>query len=126
MLDAERSLFNAQLSYTQTQGDVFTSMVGLYKAMGGGWVTDAEHDRHGVRLERRAGLFPGTAGAAVGQAPAPRLQLRPARSAAMSHARLIACHECDLLQHETVLPQTAASRVAGAATRSCTGAGPTA
>jgi multidrug efflux system outer membrane protein len=42
VLDAERSLFNAQLTYTQTQGTVFTSMVNLYKAMGGGWVTDAE------------------------------------------------------------------------------------
>ena len=42
VLDAERSLFNAQLSYTQTQGTVFNSMVNLYKAMGGGWVTNAE------------------------------------------------------------------------------------
>jgi len=42
VLDAERSLFNAQLSYAQTQGTVFTSTVSLYKAMGGGWVTDAE------------------------------------------------------------------------------------
>jgi outer membrane protein, multidrug efflux system len=43
VLDAERSLFNAQLTYAQTQGVVFTSAVSLYKAMGGGWVTDAEH-----------------------------------------------------------------------------------
>jgi len=43
VLDAERSLFNAQLSYAQMQGVVFTSTVSLYKAMGGGWVTDAEH-----------------------------------------------------------------------------------
>ena len=43
VLDAERSLFNAQLSYAQTQGVVFTSAVSLYKAMGGGWVIDAEH-----------------------------------------------------------------------------------
>ncbi len=42
VLDAERSLFNAQLNYAQTQGAVFTSSVDLYKAMGGGWVTDAE------------------------------------------------------------------------------------
>jgi outer membrane protein, multidrug efflux system len=42
VLDAERSLFNAQLTYAQTQGVVFTSAVSLYKAMGGGWVTDAE------------------------------------------------------------------------------------
>jgi outer membrane protein, multidrug efflux system len=43
VLDAERSLFNAQLSYAQTQGVVFTSTVSLYQAMGGGWVTDAEN-----------------------------------------------------------------------------------
>jgi multidrug efflux system outer membrane protein len=42
VLDAERSLFNAQLGYTQTQAAVFSSMVSLYKAMGGGWVGDAE------------------------------------------------------------------------------------
>ena len=42
VLDAERSLFNAQLSYTQAQSAVFTSMVNLYKAMGGGWVDTAE------------------------------------------------------------------------------------
>jgi outer membrane protein, multidrug efflux system len=42
VLDAERSLFNAQLTYAQTQGVVFTSTVSLYQAMGGGWVTDAE------------------------------------------------------------------------------------
>ena len=42
VLDAERSLFNAQVSYTQTQGTVFTSLVNVYKAMGGGWVTKAE------------------------------------------------------------------------------------
>jgi outer membrane protein, multidrug efflux system len=43
VLDAERSLFNAQLSYAQTQGGVFTSTVSLYQAMGGGWVTAAEN-----------------------------------------------------------------------------------
>ncbi len=42
VVDAESRLFNAELSYTQTQGNVFASLVGLYKAMGGGWVVDAE------------------------------------------------------------------------------------
>lgn len=42
VLDAERSLFNAQLSYTQTNGLVFNSLISLYKAMGGGWVVEAE------------------------------------------------------------------------------------
>jgi len=42
VLDAERSLFNAELSYTQTQGVLFLSLINLYKAMGGGWVVAAE------------------------------------------------------------------------------------
>ena len=43
VLDAERSLFNAELSYAQTQGILFRAWVNLYKAMGGGWVTEAEN-----------------------------------------------------------------------------------
>ncbi len=42
VLDAERSLFNAELTYAQTQGVLFQAMINLYKAMGGGWITDAE------------------------------------------------------------------------------------
>jgi multidrug efflux system outer membrane protein len=42
VLDAERNLFNAQVSYTQTQNALYGSLVNLYKAMGGGWVTLAE------------------------------------------------------------------------------------
>ena len=42
VLDAERSLFNAQLSYTQNQGVLFQALINLYKAMGGGWVTEAD------------------------------------------------------------------------------------
>jgi multidrug efflux system outer membrane protein len=41
VLDAERSLFSAELSYTQTQGLLFQALVDLYKAMGGGWVDEA-------------------------------------------------------------------------------------
>lgn len=42
VLDAQRSLFNVQLSYTQNQGVLFQAMINLYKAMGGGWVTEAD------------------------------------------------------------------------------------
>ena len=42
VLDAERSLFNSELAYAQTQGTLFQAMVNLYKAMGGGWVAEAE------------------------------------------------------------------------------------
>ncbi len=42
VLDAERSLFNAQLQYTQSQQIRFQAMINLYKAMGGGWVVVAD------------------------------------------------------------------------------------
>jgi multidrug efflux system outer membrane protein len=42
VLDAERNLFNAEVAYSQTQGNVYVSLVNLYKAMGGGWVAHAE------------------------------------------------------------------------------------
>jgi multidrug efflux system outer membrane protein len=42
VLDAERSLFNAELGYAQTQFDLFNALVNVYKAMGGGWVDEAD------------------------------------------------------------------------------------
>jgi len=43
VLDAERSLFDRELSYAQTQDLLFQALVNLYKAMGGGWVLEAEN-----------------------------------------------------------------------------------
>jgi len=42
VVDAERNLFTAQLEYVQSQGDLFVALVNLYKALGGGWVNEAE------------------------------------------------------------------------------------
>ncbi|KXU86868.1 RND transporter [Caballeronia megalochromosomata] len=42
VLDAERSLFNAELSQAQTQAAALVSYVTLYKVMGGGWVVAAD------------------------------------------------------------------------------------
>jgi outer membrane protein, multidrug efflux system len=39
---AEQNLFSAELAYTQAQGDLFQALVNLYKAMGGGWVSEAD------------------------------------------------------------------------------------
>ncbi|MGO1070321.1 efflux transporter outer membrane subunit [Lysobacter sp. CA199] len=36
-LDAQRNLFNAELTVLQLQGDALTAEVNLYKALGGGW-----------------------------------------------------------------------------------------
>jgi multidrug efflux system outer membrane protein len=42
VLDAERSLFNVELSYTAGQNTLFRSLIDIYKSMGGGWVATAE------------------------------------------------------------------------------------
>ncbi|HID48512.1 MAG TPA: RND transporter, partial [Chromatiales bacterium] len=42
VLDAERRLFDTELLYTQNQNAVHASLVSLYKAMGGGWILNAE------------------------------------------------------------------------------------
>lgn len=42
VLDAETRLFDAQISLTQAQGSVFLSLINVYKALGGGWVADAD------------------------------------------------------------------------------------
>jgi multidrug efflux system outer membrane protein len=42
VLDANRSLFDAELNYAQTKATLFKSFVNLYKAMGGGWMITAD------------------------------------------------------------------------------------
>ncbi len=42
VLDANRSLFSSQLDYVQTQTAVITSLVNVYRSMGGGWLDIAE------------------------------------------------------------------------------------
>jgi multidrug efflux system outer membrane protein len=57
VLDAERSLFNAELDETRTHQGVLTSYVSLYKAMGGGWVIEAENMT--TQQSSRDGATPG-------------------------------------------------------------------
>ncbi|KAF0103683.1 MAG: NodT family RND efflux system outer membrane lipoprotein [bacterium] len=42
VLDAQRSLFTSQLNFTQSQALRFQSLVNIYKALGGGWVNEAD------------------------------------------------------------------------------------
>ena len=72
VLDAERSLFSAELTYAQTQGVLFVALVNLYKSMGGGWVVEADkltspetahcaqgrQGRKGEKPLRRTGMKP--------------------------------------------------------------------
>ncbi|MBU6383148.1 MAG: efflux transporter outer membrane subunit [Verrucomicrobia bacterium] len=41
-LDAERQFFRAELAYTEAQAQSFTTLIDLYKALGGGWVVAAD------------------------------------------------------------------------------------
>ncbi|MFA4915458.1 MAG: efflux transporter outer membrane subunit [Syntrophales bacterium] len=41
VVEAEKNLFSVELSYIQTREELFAATVGIYKAMGGGWVTEA-------------------------------------------------------------------------------------
>ena len=41
LLDAERSLFTAELTLVQVEAQELGDVVGLYRALGGGWVTDS-------------------------------------------------------------------------------------
>jgi multidrug efflux system outer membrane protein len=42
VLDAQTRLYNAELVHTNAQGNLFQALVNLYKAMGGGWVAEAD------------------------------------------------------------------------------------
>ena len=42
MLQAEQQLFPAELNEVQLRASLFTATVNVYKAMGGGWVSEAE------------------------------------------------------------------------------------
>ena len=48
VLDAERTLFDAQIALVQAQADSFTAVVGLYSALGGGWVIEADNTAVGI------------------------------------------------------------------------------
>jgi outer membrane protein, multidrug efflux system len=42
VLDAQRNLLSAQLSYTQTQQKLLNALITIYKTTGGGWIAAAE------------------------------------------------------------------------------------
>ena len=58
VLDAERSLFNGQLTYTQTQTALLRSLVNLYKASGGGWVVEADKLAQPAPVSKATGTQP--------------------------------------------------------------------
>ena len=42
VLQAEQQLFPSELNLAQTRAAMFSSLVAIYQAMGGGWVVEAE------------------------------------------------------------------------------------
>lgn len=54
VLDADRSLFNAELSLTKTQGALHQARISLYKAMGGGWVKEVGKDPSPAPVDKNA------------------------------------------------------------------------
>ncbi|QLH37443.1 MAG: TolC family protein [Parachlamydiaceae bacterium] len=42
VLDAQRNLFSSQLDLVQAESFTFTSLINLYKALGGGWVIESD------------------------------------------------------------------------------------
>jgi len=58
VLDAERSLFNGQITYTQTQSALLRSLVNLYKASGGGWIVEADKQSKPAPASKATGTHP--------------------------------------------------------------------
>jgi multidrug efflux system outer membrane protein len=42
VLDSQRSLFNAELNFVNTQNELYAGLISTYKALGGGWIVLAE------------------------------------------------------------------------------------
>ncbi|KJS30260.1 MAG: RND transporter [Desulfatitalea sp. BRH_c12] len=57
VLDAERSLFDVEVAYTNAQDTLFRSIVDIYKSMGGGWVAVAT-EQVSVQPAKKAGFIP--------------------------------------------------------------------
>lgn len=49
VLDAERDLFDAELNQVRLKASTFESLVGIYKAFGGGWVEIAESQTESIK-----------------------------------------------------------------------------
>ncbi len=65
VLDSQRSLFSAELTYVNTQNDVYVGLISTYKALGGGWVVLAEQRANEIDFpEDEDGYIPDPASAA--------------------------------------------------------------
>ena len=74
MLQAEQSLFPAELTLASVRASVFSSNVNIYKAMGGGWVVDADRATTGGQTTPvyRTSSTRGSRCSSAFRSPAPR------------------------------------------------------
>lgn len=50
VIENQRQEFEARLSYSENYQRLLSSYIGLYKSLGGGWVTEAELEKYAVQL----------------------------------------------------------------------------
>jgi outer membrane protein, multidrug efflux system len=55
VLDAQRSLYSAELTLAQARGDEYRSLVQLYKALGGGWQQEGGHTQGAQSMSASSG-----------------------------------------------------------------------
>jgi multidrug efflux system outer membrane protein len=63
VLYAENELFAAELNAVRALADSYTQIVGVYQAVGGGWVSEADR----LAPQPQLGAPPGQAGTAAGR-----------------------------------------------------------
>jgi multidrug efflux system outer membrane protein len=67
VLQAQQQLFPAELNLAQTRASLFTSLVNIYRAMGGGWVNEADKLTGAGPERTTAAGRPGADGASAGE-----------------------------------------------------------
>ena len=50
VIENQRQEFDARLAYSENYQLLLSSYIGLYKSLGGGWVTEAELDKYAAQV----------------------------------------------------------------------------
>lgn len=56
VIENQRQEFEARLSYTENYQRLLTGYINLYKALGGGWITEEELEKYAVQLAREQNM----------------------------------------------------------------------
>ncbi|WP_274475605.1 efflux transporter outer membrane subunit [Mangrovimonas aestuarii] len=60
VVENQRQTFGAKLEYSQTYKEVFLAYINLYKALGGGWISERERDEYARKYEQQLNLEEGS------------------------------------------------------------------